>query len=123
MPKIFRRARKLIKNPEELIELLTQALGKAYAKRGVLYKIYGDFMLLFRLVRAWVQGEYRQVPRTTILWAVVAILYFLSPIDAIPDLLPGGFIDDIAMIAFILKRIKGDLDQFSGWEKIRDKEK
>ena len=121
MPKIIRRARKLIKNPEELIELLTQALGKAYAKRGVLYKIYGDFMLLFRLVRAWVQGEYRQVPRTTILWAVVAILYFLSPIDAIPDLLPGGFIDDIAMIAFILKRIKGDLDKFSGWEKIKDK--
>jgi len=117
MSNVLRRAKQLIRNPEELLALLTQALQKAYTKRGLLYKVFEDFMLLFRLVRAWVLGEYRQVPRTTILWAVVAILYFLSPLDAFPDILPGGLIDDVTLIAFIIKRIKGDLDQFSGWEK------
>jgi uncharacterized membrane protein YkvA (DUF1232 family) len=121
MSKLIRRAKHLIRHPEELLVLLTQALSKAYARRTVLYKIFEDFLLLFRLVRAWLLGEYRQVPRSTILWAIVAILYFLSPLDAFPDIFPGGYIDDIAMISFILKRIKDDLDKFSGWEEGRKK--
>ena len=114
---IFRKARRLLRNPEELSATLAQGLAKAYSKRTVLVKIFEDFLLLFRLVKAWVLGEYKTVPKTTILWAVLAILYFLSPIDAIFDILPGGYLDDIAMISFILGRIKGDLDLFSAWER------
>ena len=101
--------------------MLAQGLAKAYSKRTVLVKIFEDFLLLFRLVRSWVMGDYKEVPRKTILWAVLAILYFLSPLDAIPDIFPGGYIDDIAMISFILGRIKPDLDLFSEWERKRKK--
>ena len=66
-------------------------------------------------------GEYKEAPKKTILWAVLAILYFLSPLDAFPDLFPGGYIDDIALISFVLGRIKPDLDSFSAWEKKRKK--
>jgi len=121
MATIFHRARKLIRNPEELLAVLATALKKAYSKRKSLYKIFEDFLLLFRLVRAWVLGEYRQVSRVTIFWAVLAILYFLSPLDAIPDIFPGGYIDDIMVISYILKRIKSDLDVFSGWERAKKK--
>lgn len=27
-----------------------------------------------------------------------ALIYFISPIDAIPDFLPGGYVDDIAVL-------------------------
>lgn len=121
MSKLFLRAQRLIRNPEELLATLTQALGKAYAKRSILYKVFEDFLLLFRLVKAWVMGEYQEVPRKTIFWAVMAILYFLSPLDFIPDIFPGGYIDDIAVISFILKKIKDDLDKFSGWESVKKK--
>lgn len=121
MPSLLRRARQLVQHPEELLAMLAQGLAKAYSKRTVLVKIFEDFLLLFRLVRAWVMGDYNEVPRKTILWAVLAILYFLSPLDAIPDIFPGGYIDDIAMISFILGRIKPDLDLFSEWEKKRKK--
>jgi uncharacterized membrane protein YkvA (DUF1232 family) len=114
---IFTRARRLIQNPEELLATLAAALSKAYSKRTVLVKIFEDFLLLFRLVKAWVLGDYEEAPKKTILWAVLAILYFLSPLDAFPDLFPGGYIDDIALISFVLGRIKPDLDQFSAWEK------
>lgn len=117
MASLLRRARRLIQNPEELLAMLAQGLSKAYSKRTVLVKIFEDFLTLFRLVKAWVLGDYREVPRKTILWAVLAILYFLSPIDAILDILPGGYIDDIAMISFILGRIKPDLDRFAVWER------
>lgn len=121
MPSLFHRARRLIQHPEELLAMLAQGLAKAYSKRTVLVKIFEDFLLLFRLVRSWVMGDYPEVPRKTILWAVLAILYFLSPLDAIPDIFPGGYIDDIAMISFILGRIKPDLDLFSEWERKRKK--
>jgi uncharacterized membrane protein YkvA (DUF1232 family) len=121
MAPFYRRAQHLLRHPEELLITLTSALGKAYAKRHVLYHVFEDFLLLFRLVRAWITGEYKDVPRKTIFWAILAILYFLSPLDAIPDIFPGGYLDDIAFISFVLKRIKVDLDLFSGWEKSRKK--
>ena len=31
--------------------------------------------------------------------AIAALVYFISPIDLIPDILPGGFADDAAAIA------------------------
>lgn len=96
--------------------MLGSALKKAYAKRSLLVRVYEDFLTLFRLVKAWVTGEYRDTPKRVILWAVIAILYFLSPLDAFPDIFPGGYLDDIAVIHFIINRIKSDLDKFRGWE-------
>ena len=37
---------------------------------------------------------------------VPAIVYLISPIDAIPDFLPGGFVDDGAVIAGVFKAIE-----------------
>lgn len=119
MPALFLRARHLLRHPEELVIMLTSALSKAYAKRRVLYRVFEDFLLLFRLVRAWVKGDYTAVPRKTVFWAILAILYFLSPLDAIPDIFPGGYLDDIAFISFVIRKIKTDLDAFSGWEHSR----
>jgi uncharacterized membrane protein YkvA (DUF1232 family) len=117
MPGLFRKAEHLLRHPEELLALLAQGWQKAFAKRGSLVAIFEDFLLLFRLVKAWVTGEYRAVPRATVFWCVLAILYFLSPLDGFPDLLPGGYLDDIAFISFILRRIGGDLQAFRKWEK------
>ena len=36
---------------------------------------------------------------TQIITIVAAIGYFISPIDAIPDMLPGGFADDAGVLA------------------------
>lgn len=48
---------------------------------------------------------------------IVAIIYFVSPIDMIPDALVGiGFIDDAAVIAFVVAQINADLDNFLAWE-------
>ena len=46
------------------------------------------------------------------MWAKVSIVatlaYFISPIDAIPDFLPGGYVDDMAAMTLLL----GQLDVF-----------
>lgn len=112
----FRQVEHLLKHPEDLRSLLSDALKKAYSKRSLLRQVFRDFLSLFRLVKAWVKGDYRQVPRKAVFWAVLAIAYFLSPLDFIPDIFPGGYIDDITVITLVIRKIQEDLDRFKNWE-------
>lgn len=121
MKPFFRKAERLLLHPEELLATLGQALAKAYARRKLLLKVFSDLMLLFRFVRAWARGDFREVPRKSVLWALFAIVYFLSPIDLIPDFLPGGYIDDMFVIAYVTKKIRADLDRYEAWENARKK--
>lgn len=45
----------------------------------------------------------------TPLWAkgliVGALGYFICPVDLVPDFLPGGLLDDVAVMAFALTRL------------------
>jgi uncharacterized membrane protein YkvA (DUF1232 family) len=117
MLKFYHRARRVIRNPQEILVILAEGLQKAYARRIFLWNVFADFLILFRLVKAWVMGDYKETPKQAILWALAAIIYFLSPLDAIPDILPGGYLDDIAFISFIVNRIRPNLDEFLAWEK------
>jgi uncharacterized membrane protein YkvA (DUF1232 family) len=47
----------------------------------------------------------------------VGIIYFVSPIDLIPDFIPvAGYVNDAAVIAFVVRQVKIDLDKFTAWE-------
>jgi len=49
--------------------------------------------------------------------AVVAgLLYFVAPLDAIPDWIPGfGFIDDLAVLGWVMRKWSGELEAFRAW--------
>jgi uncharacterized membrane protein YkvA (DUF1232 family) len=112
-----RRANKYRNNPEETEKLLNRAKAKAKKNKGPLAGKLDDLMALMRMVRAYVRGEYRDVPWESIAVAIGAIIYFVSPVDAIPDVIPGvGYIDDAAVIAFVVVSIQGDLEEFREWE-------
>jgi uncharacterized membrane protein YkvA (DUF1232 family) len=69
------------------------------------------------LLRAYIRGDYRDIPWGSIVLVIVAIIYFVSPIDLIPDIIPViGLTDDAAVIAFVIAQIKADLDNFLAWE-------
>ena len=54
----------------------------------------------------------------SLLMIVAAILYFINPIDIIPDLLPlVGLTDDFAILFLVYKSIGADIDKFLAWEK------
>jgi uncharacterized membrane protein YkvA (DUF1232 family) len=40
-----------------------------------------------------------------------ALAYFILPSDAIPDFIPGGYTDDLAVIAAAVATIAGYIDQ------------
>ena len=75
---------------------------------------------LFQLVRDSVSGEYPQAPWATIAMVVAALLYVISPIDAIPDFIPFlGWGDDAAIIAMIWPAIQNDLKKYQVWKSSR----
>jgi len=51
---------------------------------------------------------------------VAVLIYFLSPIDVIPDFIPViGLLDDVALVAWFTSTLKEQLDKFAEWEKTR----
>ena len=54
------------------------------------------------------------------LWLWRPVLYFLMPIDVIPDVLIGlGFVDDAAVIAWVMNSVGPELGKFRQWETSR----
>jgi uncharacterized membrane protein YkvA (DUF1232 family) len=73
---------------------------------------------LGRMVKAYASGEYRIIPWSTIIKIVAVLIYFISPIDVIPDFLPVvGLTDDLALVMWLFSSLKTDLENFIAWEK------
>ncbi|MGH9040597.1 MAG: YkvA family protein [Acidimicrobiia bacterium] len=112
------RARRVLKDPQALIQLARKAEGKAADQNaGPLSGVLGELKALLRLIRAYAKGEYRQVSWESMVIAVGAVLYVVSPIDVIPDfILGGGFLDDASVLAFAYRKIHKEVDDFLEWE-------
>ena len=71
-----------------------------------------------RLVRAYANGSYREISPASIGLVVAGILYFVTPLDLVPDAIPGaGLVDDVTVLAFVLARLEGELARFTAWER------
>ena len=76
-----------------------------------------EIPVLISLVKAYIEKRYANVPIGTVIAIVGALLYFLSPIDLVPDLLPAiGLVDDAAIIALALKLVHDDVKEYQSWK-------
>jgi len=93
------------------------ALLFAVARKGPrIGQLREDVKLLQSLCLAWWSGEYRAISPKALVTIVAGLLYFVSPIDAIPDWLLGvGFLDDIAVLGWVLKTVADELARFKAW--------
>ncbi len=114
------KAEEYARDPNKAKKLLIDALKKAKSyerNRGPLTEVWGYLTAIFRLLRAYIRGDYRDIPWGPIVLVIVAIVYFVSAIDLIPDILPGiGLVDDAAVIGLVIAQTKVDLDNFLAWE-------
>ena len=77
----------------------------------------GQLKLLVRMVRTHINGSYRAFAPMTLVMFVFALLYFITPVDLIPDLIPAlGFTDDIAVALMIMRRFSSDIEKYREWE-------
>ncbi|MFI6095365.1 YkvA family protein [Lentzea sp. NPDC051213] len=71
-----------------------------------------------RLWKVWRSGKYPELPRSqVVLWAV-GLLYLVSPIDLVPELLPViGVTDDAGVLVWLLSSLSVASGSFLRWEK------
>lgn len=111
------RARKLLDDPEALRRVAEDANRSGALRAGPFAAVLEDFRALIRLVVAYTRGHYRSVPVESLVVIVAGLLYVLSPLDVVPDAIPGvGFLDDAAVIGWVLKTVRGELEAFREWE-------
>ena len=101
------------------------ALLFAVARKGPkLGKMRDDLRLMQSLCLAWWRGEYRAISTRALVTIVAGLLYFVSPIDAIPDWILGvGFLDDIAVLGWVMKTVADELARFREWRDSQSPEK
>lgn len=120
--KALKKAEEILKSAKAILDLLKQAWELIEKVKGnkFLKELWNKITAMFRLVKAYSDGSFRDIPWNFLLLLVTAIVYFVSPVDAIPDIIPVvGFADDASVIAIIYNAIKPIIEKFIEWEKSR----
>ena len=80
---------------------------------GTLSKFLKDVKVYFRMLSDVFSRRYTRVPKGTVAAIIGSLLYVLSPVDLIPDVIPViGYLDDAAVLALCLKFVKHDVDEY-----------
>lgn len=97
---------------DKFLENIETTLKKVPAAGSLL----SDVPLLVSLVKSYVTGKYKEIPYNTIVAVIATLLYVISPIDIIPDVIPVvGFVDDAMAVTFCIKMIHDDLVKYKAW--------
>lgn len=111
------KASEYLKDNDKAKKLLYDARNKANKKKGLLGDVWEKIQLLFSVFDDWIRGRYKVLPGRSIAMIIVAISYFVIPMDLVPDFLLGlGYGDDIAVIAFVLNQVNKDLSDYKEWK-------
>ncbi|CBH22137.1 Methyltransferase type 11 (modular protein) [Acetoanaerobium sticklandii] len=111
------KAMEILKDKNKVSKLLEEAMNKAKANRiGPIDEIWSKLQIVFSLLKDWISGEYKQIPMGSLMILVVGLIYFITPIDILPDLIPGGFVDDVVIFGFLFKQISADIDAYRSWK-------
>lgn len=104
-----------------LLLLLTQLSAKLKDvdwKNVNVHHLRGKLSTFGRLGKAYANGQYRHVPWKTMLAVTSSILYFVNPLDLVPDVLPlTGFTDDFTILVWVYNSVTTEIDKFLAWER------
>jgi uncharacterized membrane protein YkvA (DUF1232 family) len=121
-PKGFTRflgiARSYLQDGHALAPFVRAVQDYAKNKKQYIQEFKSSLQVLIRLLLDWSSGAYRGISTNTVIMIIAALLYFLSPIDTMPDFLgPIGFTDDAAVILFVFTTIKGEIERYREWSR------
>ena len=115
LKKRFKKAKELLEDDEK-VERFLQRLEAKIKLLPMAGETLSEVPVLISLVRNYIKKEYNDFPIGSLVAVVGALLYFLSPVDLIPDFIPGaGYLDDISVLAVCLKLVDSDVSEYRRW--------
>ncbi|MBS4070067.1 YkvA family protein [Algoriphagus aquatilis] len=109
----------IVRQEQKLIELVQNVVAKLskVANNPKVQRFIQPIQIFIRMIKAHFRGEHR-IALSTLGLIVLALVYFLSPVDFIPDFLGVlGFADDLSVVMAVYAKVKDEVEQFLEWER------
>lgn len=111
----YAKAQKVIDKPDKLNEILLKAESK-FKTVPCVGEALSYVPVLISMVRSYIKKEYFEFPIGTVVAIVSALIYLVSPVDLIADVIPiVGYADDAAVILACYKLIESDVKEYIAW--------
>jgi len=121
LKKRYDDAEKLLQDKDK-IEAFLQRLETKLELIPLAGSTLANIPVLVSLVRMYIKKEYDAIPIGTIIAIVAALIYFVSPIDILPDSIPLiGYFDDAAVVAACWKLVGSDVSEYIKWREENNK--
>jgi len=112
-------ANKIIYKPLSIFRLIKQVLEhlKKYdTVKDLTTDAKEHLFVLVRLLKAYANGSYREISVNGIVGTIAALVYFVAPLDFIPDFLIFGLVDDVAILMWVYSNYRREIEAFLDWE-------
>jgi len=104
-----------IKHPGKIKQLLSTA--QKYASKEGLVKVKDELITICSYVKDIFTGKYKEYDTFHLVVIIGALVYVVAPIDAVPDFIPGGFLDDTAILLWAAKEFSEELTMYKKYKK------
>lgn len=110
---------KILLHDENKLEIFLQKIENKLTIVPIVGNALSYIPVMISMIRSYVRKEYTEIPIGSIISMISALIYFVSPVDIIPDFLPVvGYLDDAAVVDACIKLVKSDIDDYKQWRKI-----
>jgi uncharacterized membrane protein YkvA (DUF1232 family) len=112
--KFYEQAKNILKSSEGLNGLANSVDEKLKSQfiKDQFKGIWEDLKIIIPLLKDTATGIYHPHSKKNLVLIVIGLLYFLNPMDVIPDLIVGGLIDDAAVLTWIFTKVKDEIHNY-----------
>ena len=115
LKKRYAIAEEIIKDKNKLDDFLERLERKIKEVPKIGEKL-SHVIVMVSLVKRYATKEYTDFPMASLIAVVAALVYFISPIDLIPDGIPiAGYVDDALVVAVCWSIVETDVDRYLEW--------
>lgn len=110
----LKKATLYVLHPEKLKNILP-FLQKYVSKKGLL-KVKDDLVCMKNYLFDISRGRYKNYDGKKLLLIVGVVIYVITPVDLLPDMIPTGLIDDVSIVLWGLKQVADELKNYRTWK-------
>ena len=113
--KWLQQAKDYLSNSDKMKELLKNVTD--YIGKEGLAKVKDKLVLMYEYVSDIFNGNYPEYGMSKLVIVVASLIYVVSPLDLVPDVILGlGLLDDAAIVTWAIGLVDSELTKYSEWK-------